>query len=94
MKVYLDDMRPVPEGYVLAKTYDECIHLLRSNNVTHLSLDHDLGTDKTGYDVILWIEKNVAYNKYAPPEINVHSANTSAARKMWQGVHSIERMSQ
>ena len=43
MKVYLDDLRPVPDGWVLAKTASEAIGLLTTRTVTDLSLDHDLG---------------------------------------------------
>ena len=58
MKVYLDDERVAPAGWIQARWPDEVITLLASGEVTHLSLDHDLGDDDrgTGYDVVLWIE--------------------------------------
>ena len=48
MKVYLDDIRPCPEGWVLARNYEEAIKLLRPGKVTEISLDHDLGMEVTG----------------------------------------------
>lgn len=94
MKVFLDDERQTPEGWVRVYWPDEAIALLRSGEVTHLSLDHDLGDDTrgTGYDVVLWIEQGVAQHDFIPPAITVHSANTSARVKMEAGVKSIERL--
>lgn len=43
MNLYLDDMRPVPAGWVLAKTVEEAKAHLLTGNVVHASLDHDLG---------------------------------------------------
>lgn len=84
MKIYLDDERETPEGWIRVFWPDEMILLLKENNVEEISLDHDLGDDKkgTGYDVLLWIEEQVFCNGYIPPKINVHSANSSAKNKM------------
>jgi hypothetical protein len=43
MKVFLDDKRTCPEGFVLAQTATAAIKLLSSREVTHISLDFDLG---------------------------------------------------
>jgi hypothetical protein len=91
MKIYLDDERPTPVGYHRCYWPSEVIELLQSENVTEVSLDHDLGDDErgTGYDVILWIEEQVHLNNYQPPIIKVHSANSSARQKMQNGINSI-----
>ena len=96
MKVYLDDERPTPSGWIRAYWPEDVIELLESGQVEEISLDHDLGDDDhgTGYDVVLWIEEQVFMNGFVPPEMNVHSANSSAADKMWSGIKSIERMHQ
>lgn len=93
MKVFLDDERKPPAGWVLVRWPDEAINLLKTGKVTDISLDHDLGDDKrgTGYDVILWIEKEVFTKGFKSPNIKVHSANTSARKKMELGVKSIKR---
>lgn len=95
MKVYLDDERTPPEGWTLVGTPAEVITLLEQGVVEELSLDHDLGDDDgigTGYDVLLWIEEQVATTDYAPPRvIQVHSANESAKEKMALAIRSIQR---
>ncbi len=93
MRVFLDDERATPEGWVRVYWPDEAIALLETGTVTEISLDHDLGDDArgTGYDVVLWIEEAVALRGFRPPVITVHSANASAREKMLAGVRSIER---
>lgn len=95
MKVYLDDERIAPIGWVQCRWAQDVIELLQCENVTHLSLDHDLGDDSisTGYDVIKWIEQAIAFDGFAPPQIIVHSANPSAKEKMLMGIKSIIRLS-
>lgn len=94
MKVYLDDERQTPTGWVRTYTSQETIELLRTGRVIELSLDHDLGSTKdNGYEVILWIEEHVHHYGFEPPvNIVIHSANSSAAQKMVAGVAAINRM--
>jgi len=91
MKVYLDDERSTPDGWLRVYWPDEAIELLKSGNVIEISLDHDLGDDDrgTGYDVVLWIEEQVALHGFVPPKISVHSANVSAKAKMESGIRAI-----
>ena len=60
MRVWLDDIRPAPPGWRRCYTPAEVIELLQTDEVTEVSLDHDLGLtdgtrEQTGYDVLLWI---------------------------------------
>jgi len=93
MKVYLDDLRTPPSGWILVKTAKAAINLLKTNKVTDISLDHDFGDEKkfgTGYDVIVWIEKQIYTNKkFKIPNIKIHTANISARHKMELGLKSI-----
>lgn len=92
MKVFLDDERIAPEGWTQVRWPDEAISLMQAGTVTHLSLDHDLGDDLrgTGYDVLLWIEREVVLNKFVPPKnITVHSANPAARIRMLAAIKSI-----
>jgi hypothetical protein len=95
MKVYLDDQREAPEGWVRTKTPAETIELLKSGQVEVLSLDHDLGEDEsvgTGYHVLLWLEKEVYTKDFKPPtDMRVHSANSAARPKMEQAIEQIKR---
>jgi hypothetical protein len=96
LKIYLEDERPTPDGWHTCRWPEEVIELLKAGGVTHLSLDHDLGDDAhgTGYDVLHWIEEQVATNNFQPPEIAVHSANVSARSKMEAAVRSILSLTQ
>ena len=97
MKVFLDDERPTPEGWVRAFTAPEAIELLKTGKVTELSLDHDLGPEEagTGYDVCLWVEEQVftqAFNfdnPFVPPIMSVHSANPVGRSRMESAIQMI-----
>lgn len=92
MKVFLDDLRTEPDGWVRVFWPDQAIALLESGLVTDISLDHDLGDDQrgTGYDVLLWIEEAVHLRDFVPPRMQVHSANTSARLRMQAAIASID----
>ncbi len=91
MKIYLDDIRKSPDGWIQVRWPNEMIDFLKNGNITEISLDHDLGNDKkgTGYDVLLWIEEQVLINNFVPPKIHIHTSNTSAKIKMEQARKSI-----
>ena len=92
MKIYLDDERSAPENWVRTYTVEDTIYFLKMCDVEEISLDHDLGYDKTGYDVLLWLEQKVFTDRsYTPPIIHIHTANSSARIKMILAVQSIER---
>ena len=75
LKVYLDDERTPPDdGWVLVKTPAQAVALLETGEVSHLSLDHDLGDDEgigTGYDVVLWMEAQV----FLTERVNYYNAH-------------------
>ena len=98
MKVFLDDLRDTPDGWTRAYTAPEAIRLVATGWVTHLSLDHDLGEDPAvgcGYDVLTWLEEQVACYGATPPEhIFVHSSNAGARPKMEAAIETIRRLAQ
>lgn len=72
--IYIDDLREplIPEAEWV-KTYDEAISVLqRIPKGCYLSVDfdHDLGSDRTGYDIALWLVKNEYTGRF-----RVHSMN-------------------
>ena len=99
MRVFLDDKRTTPPGWVRCYTPAQVIECLEQGTVTDLSLDHDLGLvnddgqEITGYDVLLWLEETVCLGdwNYTIPEITVHSDNSSARQKMLLAIESINR---
>ena len=93
MKIFLDDVRETPVGWVRTYTAEETIKLLGNNNVREVSLDHDLGEDKLeGYKVLTWIEEQVYSNFYTPPIIHIHTDNPTGRKRMIAAVKSIEKM--
>jgi CheY-like chemotaxis protein len=93
MKLFVDDVRVPPDStWEVVRTAQEAIDLLKDGNVDVLSLDHDLGEDLTGYDVIKWIEEQVYTKDFkSPEEIFVHSANPVGAKNIQQAIESIKR---
>jgi hypothetical protein len=93
MKIFLDDIRKTPIGWVRTYTAEETIELLGNNNVHEISLDHDLGEDRLeGYKVLTWIEEQVYSNFYTPPIIHIHTDNPAGRKRMVAAVKSIEKM--
>lgn len=95
MKIFLDDERQTPDGWVRCYWPKDVIKHLMTGECTHLSLDHDLGDDSigTGYDVLMWLEEQVFISRTFPiPEITIHSSNASAAQRMRAAVESIKRL--
>lgn len=84
MKLYLDDERKTPVGWVRVFWPDEAIAWLKTETVTEISLDHDLGDDDrgTGYDVILWIENEVMTNHFIPPKF-IFTQQMSPHEEKW-----------
>lgn len=101
MKVYLDDVRPTPEGWVRCFWPEEVIALLQTGQVTEVSLDHDLGdaekaiTEKrreiTGKLVLEWIEEQLVLHGRTPPIMRVHSDNGPGILSMIAAIKSIRR---
>jgi hypothetical protein len=75
----------------------EAIDLLRTGGVEELSLTTTSGPaagpdERTGYDVLLWLEAEVAAGRATPPAVmSVHSGDVGAAGRMEQAVESIRR---
>lgn len=95
MNIWLDDERnPVDYGkadWTWIKTAEEAIRLLNIGIVENISLDHDLGTELTGYDVAAHIEKE-AFNKNIP-QLNwfIHTANPVGRKRMVASLEAANR---
>jgi hypothetical protein len=80
ISLWLDDLRPAPEGWLWVKTVDEAIEVLKNQSVARASLDHDLGEDiPEGYKLCLWMAE---HNTWPTQEISVHSQNAVGADRM------------
>ena len=81
INVYLDDLRPCPKGFILARNIRECITLLEEYEIGILSLDHDLGwNEPTGYEVAKYMTD---HGKYAR-EIYLHTSSSIGCTNMFQ----------
>lgn len=92
MKIWLDDVRQMPAGFTHhCKTADEAIKLLHSGMVQHISFDHDLGTESTGYSVACYIESMAAKAEMPYMTWEIHSANPVGKANIKAAMESADR---
>jgi hypothetical protein len=96
MKLYLDDERPTPAGWIGCRWPEDVINLIKQGGVEEISLDNDLDEDsgyvhpRVGYDVILWLENEVVTNpNFKMPKVRLHTQNPVALQKMKAGLRYI-----
>jgi hypothetical protein len=96
MKIFLDDERITPEGWIRTYSVEETIEYLKTRQVTHLSCDNDLGSldvKTEGFNVLNWLEQEVFNDPSFPvPEITIHSSNASRVKSMLATIDSINRL--
>lgn len=72
MKLWVDDERPAPDGWALAKTSADALKVLGgADPIEAISLDHDLGGEDTTRPVVLWLAEHGGW----PARVYVHTAN-------------------
>ena len=75
-KLYLDDLRPTPEGFARVYDYAEFTKYILENGLpSFISFDHDLGLGKTGYDCAKYLVEYCLNHHLEPPGYKVHSQN-------------------
>ena len=94
MKLWIDDVRPAPEGYRWAKSVNVAIEYIFNNNIELIDIDHDAGDyAKYGGDyikVLDWLEET---GRSYP--IRIHSMNPVGVANMraiiqrngWKEIH-------
>jgi hypothetical protein len=94
IKVYLDDARREPAGWVRCYRPEEVIHLLKEQIVSEMSLDHDLGDGiEPGLKVLDWLEEEVHFDpEFRIPRIHIHSANPYGREVMIEVARRIEEV--
>lgn len=98
--IYLDDIRePLhPEdGWKIARNALDAYMLFwiaaGKGEKIIMSLDHDLGEGPTGYDLLCWIESDIArYNIKVKASFGVHSANPVGHENMTRAIRSIKKL--
>lgn len=95
MKLWLDDIRIPPDGWIWIQNVGGMIEYFEkdADAISEISLDHDLGENtETGYDFLVWMERQVAEGNFIPPFISVHSANPVGVKRMEMAIASIYRL--
>lgn len=99
IRLWLDDVREAPEGWVRCYWPDEVIAFLQEGGVDEVSLDHDLGDEpvsymepeRTGMMVLHALEKMQFNNPdLVLPTIHIHSQNVVAAKHMKEVVRLLQ----
>ena len=90
VKLFLDDERDPcevpdlgdPDQWLTVRDALTCIAVLGCGGVAELSLDHDLGTEETGYTVALWLEQALHDGLPVPQRVYLHTANPVGRGRM------------
>ena len=94
MRLWIDDVRPAPEGYVWCKSVDEakihcCQHISpnKTLRIEEFNLDHDAGDyNYSGGDyveLLNWLEiKQNCYNWIINSAVKIHSMNVVGRENM------------
>lgn len=77
-RIWIDDLRLPPEGWVWVKTSDAAIEVLAEfkhlgSEYEVISFDHDLGGDDTSRRIMMWMIEN---ESFPTDEVFVHTANS------------------
>ena len=89
-KLYLDDVRePGDNTWFVVRNYDEFVSYIEREGIPDtMSLDHDLGEGKNGFDctryLLGYIRKKIDNKEALPTKIdyNIHSMNPVGAKNM------------
>lgn len=75
-RLYLDDLRPTPEGFERAYDFEEFVKYISQNGLPDfISFDHDLGEGKTGLDCAKFLVEYCLDNQIHKINFQVHSQN-------------------
>lgn len=94
MKLWVDDVRPAPPGWEWAKTCQQGIDSINEccGRLREVSLDHDLGEKRSGYDVAVHLEGLAARGHLRHlPNLHCHSMNTVGKLRILSVFDSIAR---
>lgn len=90
-RLFIDDQRPIPAGWLGARTVSEAIAVLAVLPIREVSLDHDIIFPRSGSDLYQALSsetfKGVAYYIAQMPDadrpiVRIHTANVGAGKTM------------
>ena len=86
MKIFLDDLREPPPGWLKVTHPNEVIDFIRRGEAEIVDLDYHLGNDRqyTGLTVLEWLQKEIGEDRIPAlvPEIGIHTDDQYAKAKM------------
>lgn len=103
VRIWLDDLRD-PEDPAIqrdfgahgdeawCKTMQEALGLLAEGHVAHISFDHDLGAEETGYDLAKILEQYAAHGRGVQVAWNVHTANPVGRAKIFLAMRRADQL--
>jgi CheY-like chemotaxis protein len=88
--LWVDDLRNPPETLQcdIARTYYDAVRMLAETNYDEIYLDHDLAdisddhSEKTGYDVCLWLAERKQEGGHVPSVYHFLTANPIGRDRM------------
>ncbi|GMK40562.1 hypothetical protein PCCS19_36180 [Paenibacillus sp. CCS19] len=93
INLYVDDLRDCPEDFIVARSYNEAVRILKDYSINIMSLDHDLGEDESGkelpngYDLVKYFcEHGLKVNK-----IYIHTDNPVGRKNMYETLLAAQR---
>lgn len=100
LKLYLDDIRTAPEGFILFRPHDLPMFYHLAKHAEVISMDHDLGLDPEGKEypngdmVLRKLEEQACRGHIwtsSVPQILIHSANPVGRQNMENTIAGIHR---
>lgn len=87
VNLYLDDLRDCPDGFVVARSVEEALNIMKNHDIGILSLDHDMGVNKngelmkSGYDLVKIICES---GDFQIDKIYIHTDNVVGRENMYK----------
>ena len=78
---------------IWVKNYSEFVEYIKNNGIPDgICFDHDLGDDKTGYDVVNWLIEYCLDNNCDFPPANFQSANPVGRENMIAKIENFRKI--
>ncbi|HUH26208.1 MAG TPA: cyclic-phosphate processing receiver domain-containing protein [Flavobacterium sp.] len=93
-KIYLDDLRSIPQGFIGLRSYAEFVFYIQQNGLPDfISFDHDLGLEESGFDCAKWLVNYCLETNLRLPEFEVHSQNPVGKQNIESLLNNFKRHS-
>ncbi len=93
--LYIDDERPCPEGWVVARTFEDAVVAVTTQDWDEIAFDHDLGDPapaKTGYKIATILADEVLAGRRKLPRCSIHTANPIGWKRIYAVLKEIGAM--